>query len=70
MHSAKVHLHKYPTRDGTHVEVCSFNSLRDGGSKGKVVVQETRKKNHGAKGFGEIESRLCEFLELDMIVIY
>jgi len=48
VYSMKVHLHKYLTRDSTHIEVFSFNSLRDSGSKGEIVVWETQKKNHGA----------------------
>ena len=39
--SVKVHLHKCLTRDSTHIEVCSFDSLHDSGSEGEVVVQET-----------------------------
>jgi len=46
-HSAKIHLHEYPTRDGAHIEVSSFDSLCDGGSEREVVVWEIQKKNHG-----------------------
>ena len=36
--STKIHLHEYLFRDSTNVEVCSFDSLHDGGSEGEVVV--------------------------------
>ena len=65
--SAKVHIHEYPFRDGAHVEVGRLDSLHDSGSEGKVVVQETQKKNHGVKCFSKIVSSFCKLLEVDMI---
>ena len=36
-HSVKIHIHEYLFRDGAHVEVRRFYSLRDGGSEREIV---------------------------------
>ena len=68
--SAKIHIHKYPFRDGAHVEAGRFYSLRNGGSEGEIVGQKTREKNHGTEGFGKIISSFYKFLEIDVVLIY
>jgi len=70
VHSAKVHVHEYPFRDGAHVEVDRFYCLCNGGSEGKIVGRKIREEDHGAEDFGKVISSFYKFLELDVILVY